>query len=149
MPGKAHNMIRVSTGRELSRALKRVGSKATKKEMTLIIQKLSMTGFRELVMYSAADTGFLRSNWEATTAKPPNTILKDYEGGAWGDAKWPRIRIEAGDIVTLYNNTEYAMFLEKGTPNMRAQPMVGPTYYGMLTDANRLVRELSKRRSKG
>ena len=65
---------------ELGKELKRVGSVATEKEMNGYMQKLSMDAFRDLVMFSAVDTGFLRSNWDVTTGNPGNAILHDIEG---------------------------------------------------------------------
>ncbi len=136
-------MSRVHSGAELSRELKKIGSLATEKEMSVIMKKLSVDAFRDLVTYSARDTGYLRSNWDVTTAKAPNNKMSS-DGGGYSDAKWPGTRIEAGDAVTLYNNTEYAMYLELGTPTMRAQPMVRPTYYRALSTAKRLSYTLSK-----
>ena len=133
---------------ELGKELKRVGSVATEKEMNGYMQKLSMDAFRDLVMFSAVDTGFLRSNWDVTTGNPGNAILHDIEGGSFGDATWPGTSVKVGDKVILFNNTEYAMHLETGTPRMRAQPMIEPTYHRVLSQAKRLANALSKKRVK-
>jgi len=92
-----------------------------------ILQKLSIDAFRELVIRSAKDTGFLRSNWSVTTGRPSESVHTNESGSSFATATWPGTRIKADDKVTLYNNTAYAMYLENGTPRMRAQPMVEPT----------------------
>ena len=133
---------------QLASELKKIGSLATKKEMGVILQKLSIKGFRELVTRSARDEGFLRSNWDVSKSNPPNVpIKKPSRPGRYSDARWPGTAIKAGDVVTLYNNTEYAMFLERGTPRMRAQPMIEPTYHMLLRDARSLTRALSRKRA--
>ena len=131
---------------QLASELKKIGSLATKKEMGIILQKLTVDGFRELVMRSARDTGFLRSNWDVWKENAPNSVLKN-PGGTRRDATVSGVAVKAGDVIILGNNTEYAMFLERGTPRMRAQPMVEPTYHMLLRDARSLTRALSRKRA--
>lgn len=131
---------------QLAKELKRVGSLATEKLMDGILQKLSIDAFRDLIMFSAVDTGFFRSNWDVTTGNASNSVIRDVEGGAYGDATWPGIKVRTGDYVTLFNNTEYAIHLETGTPYMRAQPMVQPTYFRVLSQAKQLTNALSKKK---
>ena len=137
-------MRRVRTGRQLKLALD-IASRVTEKEFVEILKKLTTIAFRELVMRSARDTGYLRSNWAVTTSTPANKALAN-PGGTFRDATQPRINIDAGDIIVLYNNTEYAIYLETGTPRMSAQPMIEPTYRMLVGVANRLSRQLSKRK---
>jgi len=150
-------MKRVKLGRELSRVLKTVSKRLDNKDMALVMQKLAIDGFRELVQRSARDTGFLRSNWgvavddrpgDAALSNPHPSSKAKGIGPVVSDASYGSASIDGTCLVTLYNNTEYAMFLETGTPHMRAQPMVEPTYHMLLAEANQLAANLSKKRYK-
>ncbi|RLC88518.1 MAG: hypothetical protein DRJ03_02605 [Chloroflexi bacterium] len=150
-------MKRVKTAKQLTKVLKSVSKRLDDKDMALVMQKLAIDGFRELVQRSARDTGYLRSNWDiAVDNKPGSTPLSNPHpsGKALGkapvvaDASYGSASIDGTSLVTIYNNTEYAMFLETGTPHMRAQPMVEPTYYMLLAEANQLAANLSKKRYK-
>ena len=143
-------MQRVRTGRQLVLALDK-GAKITEEHFAEMLKKLAINAFRELVMRSATDTGYLRSKWSVTTSTPPNTATKGRRPRGWKkgnspiypDANYPNVSIKAGDIIVLYNNTEYAIYLETGTPRMAAQPMVEPTYRMLQAVARRLSRQLS------
>lgn len=121
-------MRRVDSGRELKQALSAAGT-AAQQITEEILQKVSIDAFRELVIRSAADTGYLRSNWAMVVDKPGPQRIKNSgkEGGYYRDAAYPNKPINYNSIITFYNNTEYAIYLETGTPYMRAQPMVEPT----------------------
>ena len=139
---------------QLARELKRIGSDYTRAEGTRIIRKLSIDAFRNLVMLSAVDTGFLRSNWHMDTGAPDESVLKNSlpsakkTGGSPSlpGAKLSTFKSKLGDKITIFNNTEYARHLEDGTPHMRAQPMVRPTYYRVLSQAKQLTNALSRKR---
>jgi len=96
-------------------------------DFAVILKKLTMDAYRELVLRSAVDTGFLRSNWAVATDRPPDEAILTQRGVSIRQPRTPNPKIEVGSKVVLYNNTEYALFLENGTPRMRAQPMVEPT----------------------
>jgi hypothetical protein len=113
-------------------------------DFTKILQKLSIDAFRELIMRSAKDTGFLRSNWAITTGSPTEGSLKNSSKSSFSPASYPNTKIEADDKVIIYNNTAYAMYLEEGTPRMRAQPMVEPTYQRLYSQAEKLSKLLTK-----
>lgn len=115
-------------------------------DFTEILQKLSIDAYRELVKRSAKDTGFLRSNWSVTTLNPPEEKLYNKSRSSYGNAGYPNVQIQADDKVVIYNNTAYAMFLEKGTPHMRAQPMVEPTYYRIYSEAVKVSKALTKKK---
>ncbi len=133
---------KVHNGKELKTVLTQIGNE-TGEQFGIVLQKLSIDAFRDLVEFSARDTGFLRSNWDVAKNNAPNEKLKN-PGGSYASAKFPSIKIEAGDHIILYNNTEYARYLEHGTPFMSSQPMVEPTYQRVLSQANRLAKKLSK-----
>ena len=136
---------------QLASELKKIGSLATRREMTVIMKKLSIDAFMELVRRSATDTGFLRSNWDvAVNRQPGNARLQNPLISGLSSVpgpSFPSVSIKAGDTVTLYNNTEYSIFLEKGTPRVRAQPMVLPTSLMLLGQAESLTEALSRKRA--
>lgn len=138
-------MKKVKTGAELGAVLKDLG-KLAGDDFAIILQKLTLDAFRVLVRRSAQDTGFLRSNWAVTVdRRPPEESLKQSGAGA-KQPKTPTVKVEAGSIVVLYNNTEYAIYLETGTPKMRAQPMVEPTRIELEALASQLSKELTRKK---
>ncbi len=54
--------------------------------------------------------------------------------------------IEIGKKVKLTNHTEYASFVDKGTPRMRAQPMIEPCKMAITSLSKRLADALSKKK---
>lgn len=120
-------MKHVNSGRELETELLKA-EEMLKADMASILQKVSMDTFRELILRSAADTGYLRSNWGVAVDKNgPNRIKNSGDPeGHYRDASYPNPTITFDSTINLYNNTEYAIYLEQGTPYMRAQPMVAP-----------------------
>jgi hypothetical protein len=126
-------MRTVRSGAELGRALRDV-AKYTKEDFSKVLRKLALDAFRELVLRSAIDTGYLRSNWDVVVNVAAPNEKKKNPGGNHPAATPPAlVNVQAGSIIVLYNNTEYAIHLEHGTPKMRAQPMVQPTYEMLLT----------------
>jgi HK97 gp10 family phage protein len=131
--------------RNLGAVLKGLGELAGE-DFAEILQKLSIDAFRELVMRSAKDTGFLRSNWDVSINSPNEEELRNASGSNFTAASWPGIRITADDKVTIYNNTAYAGYLEDGTPWMRAQPMIEPTFQRIYNQAEELSKFLTRER---
>ena len=138
---------RVKTGAGLKRALKALGEQC-EDECDAILQKLTLDGFGELVRRTPVDTGFLRSRWAVSVnTSPPADTVRNPGSGGFPPASTPRLKPVWGDRVYLYNNTEYAYFIEHGTPTMRAQPMVEPTYFYLVETANRLTKALKNKRT--
>jgi len=115
-------------------------------DFTEILQKLSLDAFKNLVRLSAKDTGFLRSNWDITTDVPIEAKLKGDRKGSYSASEYPSTKIKIDDKVVIYNNTEYAIYLENGTPRMRAQPMIEPTYQRIYNEAVRVSKALTKKK---
>ncbi len=115
-------------------------------DYTKILKKLSMDAFTQLVRRSAKDTGFLRSNWDVTTGAAPNANLTGTVKGSYAPASWGGTQIKIDSHVVIYNNTAYAMYLEKGTPRMRAQPMVEPTRRQVELQAIALSKAFTKKK---
>ena len=143
-------MKTVHNGSQLRKELLKA-SVLLKDDFEVILKKLTFDGFRELMARTAIDTGFARSNWSiAIDIQPADVVLKGKQvsdgSRIYPDATIPNVRIHAGSIIVLYNNTDYIIHLETGTPKMRAQPMVEPTQQMLLNVAERLVKKLSKQR---
>lgn len=136
----------VNNGSELAAALKEV-RRYTGNDFADILKKLTIDGVRNLIKISAVDSGFLRSKWQVSVnSEPSNTTVKGSKGASYSPAT-PKVstEIKAGSIVVLYNNTEYAIHLENGTPHMAAQPMVTPTYIYLEALAKQLCKILSEK----
>jgi len=130
-------MIRVNNGTEFRLAFK-IAKNMTESDFEEILKKLTIVAFRELVERTAEDSGFAKGNWDVVVDKsPPNTKLKN-PGGSHSKATMPIVNVKADSIIVLYNNTEYIIYLEQGTPKMRAQPMVRPTAFMVESLAKRL-----------
>ena len=140
---------RVRSGAALSAALIDIGKKFEKEDLDPILQKLSLDGFRYLVRRTPIRTGFLASKWAVAINASINQQLYKNPGGSYSPAQPPSITrsIEWGDKVTLYNNTEYAYFVDTGTgKNRTAQPMIEPTYIYLENVARRLVDAKNRKR---
>jgi hypothetical protein len=136
----------VNNGSELAAALKEA-RKYTGDDFADILKKLIFDGMRNLIKISAVDSGYLRSKWQVSVnSEPSNTTTKGSKGATYSPAA-PKVtaEIKAGSIVVLYNNTEYAIHLENGTPHMAAQPMVAPTYIYLEALAMQLCKILSEK----
>ncbi len=139
-------MKKVRTGHELFMALE-VGREMTEDEIVVMLQKITLDAFNELVVRSARDFGFLRSNWDVVVdVRPPNESLDNPTERSFPDASIPSIRIKSNSIIVLFNNTEYAIWLEQGTPKMRAQPMIEPTHQMLMEVTRNLSKILSNKR---
>jgi len=136
----------VRTGRELAAALTAIG-KEFEGDLDEVIQKLTLDGFREILRRTPIKTGFLSSRWAVEiNAHYPTNLVKN-PGGSFSPAPVPNpAMFQWGDNIYIYNNTEYAWHIEHGTQNMRAQPMVEPTYLFLENETNRLLKHLSKKK---
>lgn len=137
-------MKHVKTGKELNKALD-LGIDYLKKDIVIILSKTSMDAFYELLSKSAYKTGFLKSKWSVTTNNPPNDELKGNKNTMYIDAVYPVFKVKYNDIIHHYNNTEYAVYLENGTDNMSAQPMIKPTQIKVKNQLDKASKLLSKK----
>lgn len=127
-----------------------LGSERTKQEMRLINQKLAMDGFRLVTYFTPIDTGYLRNNWDVVVdevppvgpAPPPEKDKKYGEPNVSGDFR----TIKYNSVIIIYNNTEYAIYVEEGTPFMLAQPMVHLAEQALFYEAEKLCNSLSNKR---
>ena len=137
---------RIKTGFELASVLTEIGEEL-EENLDEVIQKLTLEGFRELTRRTPVRTGFLKSRWTVTIFDnvPDNTIKNP--GGSFPPPNTPSERMfKWGDHVRIYNNVEYAEYIENGTQRMRAQPMIQPTYMYLNGIANRLLNAISKKK---
>ena len=142
---------RVKTGAQLASALSDIGDLVEKDLAKDILQILTLDAFRYIVRRSPVRTGFLRSNWTITTATVPPELLSNPHTGEqremYSPPQEPSVtNIDWGDVVRLYNLTEYASYLDDGTPKMRARPMVVPTQLFTLAEARRLINTYKRKR---
>jgi len=136
----------VRSGKALGAALTAIG-KEFEGDLDKVIQKLTLDGFRELLRRTPVRTGFLKSRWAIEVNAPYPQILVKNPGGSFSPAPVPNaIMFQWGDKITIYNNTEYAWYIEHGTQQHRAQPMAEPTYMYLENMANRLLDHLSKQK---
>jgi len=134
-------MTTVSTGAELAAELQRIGREFKRQELDKILPKLALDGWRFAVKKTPVDTGLLRSNWSVDKAGRTTDTRKGVKGRRYGAPKQPAVSgFKWGDKVTIYNNTEYAQFVDP------KQPMVRPTYYYLLAKARSLAQRANSRR---
>lgn len=138
-------MIRVKDGAEFKKAMTAIALKLEKKMGKQVNQKLALYTFTALVRRSPVLKGYLRHNWAVTIdIKPADEKLRPEKGNTYPEPKKPVLRkVKHNSIIIIYNNTEYAVYLEKGTEKMEAQPMVAPTEIEMFKVAEDLCRALS------
>lgn len=113
-----------------------------------ILMKLTMDAYKELVDRSPTQTGFLRSNWSIVVdSYPADKELENphKEENSVPAPHFPNISVKDDSLVTIFNNTEYAAYIENGTHKRKAQPMVAPTLLMIEKQLRDLTRILSKR----
>lgn len=125
-------MITVNTPEEFREAMAMI-AQATQEDFLNILKKLTNDAFTSVVRRTPVDTGYLRENWEISVDS------REIEG-----EQPDGYRIELGTMIMIYNNTEYLIYVENGTPKMRAQPMIRPTEQMLMRTAEKLVRALSR-----
>jgi len=135
--------VRVRNGRELRRALEQLGQELDE-QLDDVLGILMLDGFRECVRRTPVRTGFLRSMWRASRGNFEITSIKN-PGGSFGQPDEPKIKPEWGDRIFIYNNTEYASYVNNGV-NQRAQPMIEPAYFYITAKAEAILKRLSRDR---
>lgn len=102
--------------------LTRFGKK-TEKQMSQIVRKICLDLFTIIVTRSPVDTGRFRANnsIKLNSLPPGSTFEMDTNGGMTitkGNASLGAYKL--GDTIFLYNNVEYAMYLEFGPHSKQA-----------------------------
>ena len=139
----------VRTGAELTKALVDLGKALEKKDLTPTIQKLTLSGFRYITRRTPVRTGFLKSRWAIVVNAPaPSNLLQNPNpAGTFSPPSTPNMNpIEWGDKVTIFNNTEYAYFVDEGKGDNPKQPMIEPTYRYLEGLSKRLLDSISKKK---
>lgn len=137
----------VKSGAEMVGLLE-LEKKATVEEFDKIVRKLTLDAFSDLLFYTPVDTGYARSNWRIAMNTAPDTVLKNGSPSTTYPAPPPNMpEMSIGDKVIIYNNTSYALYLERGSSNQAPYGMVEPAYYRAMVTAQRLYKLLSTRRS--
>lgn len=121
---------------------------AMQEDFVEVLQKLALDAFRSVIRRSPVKSGYLRHNWDVSVDATPSEQPKSPEGQkkyAPGEFDTGAYSIKFNSIIIIYNNTEYAIHIEEGTPKMRSQPMVRPTQVQLNLTARKLVTALSKK----
>jgi len=138
-------MRHVHTAKELARAWDEVEF-MLKKDVVVVLKKTSMDAFNELIRRSAKDTGFLRSNWGVLVdSDPANKSIVGDKNKIYPDASYVETEMDFNSMVHIYNNTEYAIYLENGTHKMSAQPMIEPTSRSTQVVLDNVSKSLTKK----
>lgn len=139
----------VTNGKELSSALLGI-EKKLKTDYEKFLRQLSFLAWNELIDRTAKDTGFARSNWDVVyNGNAKNELLKNptKNKNSFSDSHSFLINnVKYNSKITFYNNTEYIVYLENGTENIRAQPMIEPTYQMIYNIAGTLAKQLSTKK---
>lgn len=138
-------MRQVRDGKDFKEAMTAIALKTEKKMAKQINQKLALDAFTALVRRSPVLKGYLRHNWDVSIdVRPFDEELKPENGKTYQEAKKPALKsVKYNSIIIIYNNTIYAVYVEKGTEKMAAQPMVAPTEIEMRKVAEDLCKALS------
>lgn len=101
----------------------------TKTDLDRLLRATAYEAAYRIVQNTPVDTGFLRGSWTAVLGRnaSPRAGKVDPGGGrTLGDMSVTLQGAKWGDVITLVNGANYAMFIEYGTARMRARPMVRP-----------------------
>lgn len=141
-----NTMKKVTSGSQMV-GLLQLARKTTEDEFLLILKKLSMDAFADLVQLTPVDTGLARSNWRVSVNRAPEAIdtRKGDKNGVYIFPVFDDPGIRFGDAVIIYNNTEYIRYLEDGSSVQAPQGMVEPAYYRASIMAERLLNALDRR----
>lgn len=139
-------MIKVKNGKDFKKAMTAIALKTEKKMAKQINQKLAIDSFNQLVFATPVDYGYLRHNWDISIdIKAPDDLESVPEKGKKYKApkRGPVNKIKYNSIITIYNNTSYAAYVENGTEKMEAQSMVAPVEMTLYRQAEFLCKDLS------
>lgn len=140
-------MIRVKNGKDFKRAMTAIALKVEKRMGKQINRKLALDAFKRITDRTPSDKGYLKHNWDVEIDKPaPDEIEPPPEKGKkYPEPKRPDTRkVEHNSIITIFNNTEYATYIENGVEGrMEAQPMVAPTEIEVYAQAEELCKAFS------
>lgn len=137
---------KITNAEEFKRAMDEIG-KQTKQRVKLIHQKLLIDGFSFVVFASPEKYGYLRFNWDIVIGEnPPEEKLKNPDlGKIYGQPRRKGTQTVRHDNMSwIYNNTDYAYYVENGTEKMSAQPMVAPAEQSLYRQTEHLCNALSK-----
>lgn len=136
----------IKNGKDFKRAMTAIALKVEKRMGKQINQKLALDAFTNVVRRSPVLNGYLKHNWDIEIDKPaPNEVEPPPEKGKkYPEPDNPDLKkVKHNSIITLYNNTEYAGYIEDGTEKMEAQPMVAPTEIEVFQQAEELCKAFS------
>lgn len=96
-------------------------------KLELLVRKVSIDAFSEVILMSPVDTGRFRGNWQVGIGNVPNGTLEiDDKTGTATVSKATAVAqgVQLGQVITLVNNLPYAERLEYGYSSQAPGGMV-------------------------
>lgn len=98
-----------------------------KGNIDLVVRKIALEMFSRVIQKSPVDTGRFKGNWQVAIGSiPAGTLQLDDKAGTATMAKVTAatLSLEAGQVIYLVNNLEYAQALEYGHSKQAPSGMV-------------------------
>jgi hypothetical protein len=123
--------------------------RSVKVQIDLIRRKMALEIFSRVVKRTPVDTGRARANWQVSVGEPIFEAIEDTDKKRFGagpgadrvmaaDASMRNLPLDKSIFIT--NNLPYIVYLEDGTPKMKAFGMVKTT----LAEANAVWGNVAK-----
>ena len=99
----------------------------TQAKLDLLVRKVALEAFAEVILKSPVDTGRFRGNWQVGIGNVPGgvLVLDDVSGTATiSKATAVAQNVRAGQVINLVNNLPYALKLEQGSSQQAPGGMV-------------------------
>lgn len=118
-----------------------------KGNIDLVVRKVALDMFRNVIVKSPVDTGRFKGNWQVAIGSiPAGTLEIDDVAGTATIAKVTAVvlGLKAGEIIYLVNNLEYARPLEYGHSKQAPGGMVRLTIEQFNASVNKAAGEVNK-----
>lgn len=118
-----------------------------KGNLDLVVRKIALDMFRRVVMKSPVDTGRFKGNWQVAIGVMPAGVLSlDDKSGTATMARVTAatLALEAGQVIYLVNNLEYARALEYGHSKQAPSGMIRVTIQEFNAAVNKAANEVRK-----
>lgn len=121
-------------------------SDETLAKMTEATQKITLDVFKNVILLSPVDTGRFKGNWQPSIGAPVAGTLEalDPSGGAVTAKVTGFVEgVEAGDVIYMVNNLEYAERLEDGHSAQAPGGMVKLTVQRFQPIADKVIAKIA------
>lgn len=115
--------------------------------MDLVVRKIALEMFSRVIQKSPVDTGRFKGNWQVAIGSiPEGTLQLDDKAGTAAMAKVTAaaLQLEAGQVIYLVNNLEYAQALEYGHSKQAPAGMVRLTIAEFNSVVDRAAQSVPK-----